>query len=97
MQILLEAELSTVGYSETQLISDYMDSMIYEKIYSYYTNALLLNEAEVEAGAAQLAEQAKENYASDPDRYDYDLFFWCNNLVHPGECPACKAYSNCPR
>ena len=66
------------------------------KIYSYYTNALLLNEAEVEAGAAQLAEQAKENYASDPDRYDYDLFFWCNNLIHPGECPACKAYSNCP-
>ena len=83
LQILLEAELSTVGYSETQLISDYMDSLIYEKIYSYYTNALSLNEAEVEAGAAQLAEQAKENYASDPDRYDYDLFFGATTYYTP--------------
>ena len=38
-----------------------MDSLIYEKIYSYYTNALPLNEAELEAGAAQLAEAARRH------------------------------------
>lgn len=75
LQTLLEAELSAAGYSEAQLISYYTNSLIYEKIYSYYTDALTLDATEVEAGAAQLAEQAKENYAADPSRYDYDTFF----------------------
>lgn len=72
LEALVEAAMQEAGYSEQALCAHYTEAAIYEHIFSYCTDALTLSTDELQAGVSHLAEQARETYATDPDRYDYD-------------------------
>ncbi len=75
LDILVENELDNAGYSESALTEYYTNSIIYQKIFAYYTETLTLSNAEVQEGYVELVEEAKKNYIDNPSRYDYDIFF----------------------
>ena len=85
LEALVEAAMQEAGYSEQALRAHYTEAAIYEHIFSYCTDAMTLSADELQAGVANLAEQARETYATDPDRYDYDQLLGATIYYTPAQ------------
>ncbi len=72
IDMLVNVELIKEGYVENELREYYTESLVYDKVYAYYTKDLAVSDEEVEEEYNRLVESAKETYTEDPSSFEDD-------------------------